>query len=221
MSPRPVSVGNLVATARETMQRSGLGPPIRTAVSVLHTPLWRRRGSPPPAPPHLKRHIVSGYVERSGLRTFVETGTYRGDTIAKIRPLVTRTVSIELDPTLYRYAKRRFRRHSSVELLEGDSAHVLPSVVASLAEPAVFWLDGHYSGGPTADPGASPILAELAVILSSDLPHVVLVDDARLFDGTDGYPTLDTITSSVDASGSGRTCHVEDDIVRIQPSMTR
>jgi hypothetical protein len=42
----------------------------------------------------------------------------------------------------------------------------------------------------------------------------VLIDDARLFDGTDGYPTLDTITEAIAARGS-LTCDVENDIVRI------
>jgi hypothetical protein len=50
----------------------------------------------------------------------------------------------------------------------------------------LFWLDGHFCGGVSAhgDKG-TPILEELNLILSHRVKeHVILIDDARLFNGT-------------------------------------
>jgi hypothetical protein len=106
-----------------------------------------------------------------------------------------------------------------VELLHGDSAELLPGVVEGLTEPALFWLDGHFSDGATAlGSSTTPIMAELGPILDSALPHAVLVDDARLFDGTDGYPELADVRSLVTERRPDLSWSVEDDIVRIEPT---
>jgi hypothetical protein len=67
-------------------------------------------------------------------------------------------------------------------------------------EPALFWLDGHYSGGETAR-GAqgSPIIAELETVFSRKLDDVVLIDDIRCFTGFDGYPSLADLKALVAA----------------------
>ena len=83
-----------------------------------------------------------------------------------------------------------------------------------MSEPALFWLDGHYSGGATANSGKSPIMDEVATILESDLEHVLLIDDIRLFDGTDGYPTLSELRELVMSSRPSWTFEVADDIAR-------
>jgi len=185
-------------------------------VSVASVPFWRRRHSPPPAPPHVKRGIVADYVNRVRPSIFVETGTYRGDTLARVRPLVNRAISIELDPTLAKAAQRRFKRWPNVEIRIGDSALVLAEVVAGLTQPSLFWLDGHYSGGVTANSGESPVMKELSSILLSSGEHTVLIDDARLFDGTDGYPTIGEITAMISSHDSRLTCSVVDDIIRVE-----
>ena len=157
-------------------------------------------------------------MKRFGPTTFVETGTYRGDTIAAVRTYVTRSVSIELDETLCALARHRFRRHPDVEILWGDSGTLLAAVVEGLTEPAAFWLDGHYSGGVTADSGGdAPILSELEAVLTSPVAHLVLVDDARLFDGTNGYPTLDIVSSLVAAHRPQTPATIENDIVVCHP----
>ena len=202
----------------ERVQRSRLGAPIRAVVSRAKMPGWVKAGRPAPAPPHVKQAVVAEAVRRYRPEIFVETGTYRGDTLAKVAPLVGRAVSIELDPTLAQLARRRFRRMSHVEVREGDSAAVLPQVVAGLTSRALFWLDGHFSGGPTADSGTSPILAEIDTILSTAGDHVVLVDDIRLFDGTDGYPTIDQLRERVERLRPDLEFEVADDIARIHGS---
>ena len=55
----------------------------------------------------------------------------------------------------------------------------------------LFWLDGHYSGEGTGGcDEVCPIIAELRLIAQSKRKdHCILIDDARLFIGEDGYPT--------------------------------
>lgn len=214
-----MSSANEVVSSRpslaEHVQRSRLGPPIRALVSRARTLQWIRNGRPAPAPPHRKQAFVVDQVRRHRPAVFVETGTYRGDTLAKVAPLVGRAVSIELDATLAELARHRLRSKPNVEILTGDSAETLPAVVASLSAPALFWLDGHFSGGATADSGLSPILAEIGTVLSAPIEHVILIDDLRLFDGTDGYPTLDQLRDAVDQHRPGWSFEASDDIAQV------
>lgn len=177
-------------------------------------PLWTVRGRSDPALPHLKQAIVAEAVRRHRASRFVETGTYRGDTLASVAPLVDRAVSIELDPTLAALARERFRTRRNVEILTGDSSSELPRIVATLGGPGLFWLDGHFSGGATADSGSCPVLAELGAILDSPYDHFILIDDIRLFDGTDGYPELGELRAVLAARRPDWAFVVEDDIAR-------
>ena len=99
----------------------------------------------------------------------METGTYYGDMIAAMMPQFDAIYSIELSDELYDRARRRFRGSDKVTLIHGDSAVELAAIVRGLDRPALFWLDGHYSGGETAK-GATetPVLAELEQILGAD-----------------------------------------------------
>ena len=203
-------------SATERLMRSRLGPPIRVVHSVAMLPMWIARGRRPPLPPRRKSRLVATMVRECGLQTFIETGTYRGDTLARIAPIVETAISIELDDSLYEAARRRFGRNERVDVRHGDSAVVLPSVIASLESPAVFWLDGHYSGGVTALGNAvTPIEHELRSILKQPLPHLILIDDARLF-GRDGYLPLSAIELLVQDIRPRASWHEADDIVRIQ-----
>ncbi len=116
-----------------------------------------------------------------GIDRFIETGTYRGDTAAWAAQRFAQVTTIELSPTYHARAVERFRTTPNVTPLLGDSASVLRRVVSSLEKPAVFWLDAHWMGGDSASGNECPILDELAAIDTSVVPHVILVDDARLF----------------------------------------
>jgi len=76
---------------------------------------------------------------------FVETGTYLGEMINAQEGNFDRLLTVELDPELYRKAVRRFRRLAQVSVFQGDSSVELPKMVAAVNEPAIFWLDAHYS----------------------------------------------------------------------------
>jgi len=138
-----------------------------------------------------KKQVVSSYG--SGVRVLIETGTYYGEMVEAQMDNFDRIISIELSERLYKKAVDKFRGVKNVVILNGDSGKLLPSIVKTLHEPVIFWLDGHYSGGVTAKGSKeTPIREELACILNHHIKHVILIDDARCF-GKGDYPTLEEI----------------------------
>lgn len=137
--------------------------------------------------------VLSAYLRCFDLHQFIETGTHLGDTLAYIaHDKSVMCTSIELADSYYQAAMQRFASYANVTLLQGDSGTVLLEFVRTLHAPALFWLDGHYSGGITARGELdTPVSVELQAILDSPIKnHVILIDDARCFDGTTSYPHL-------------------------------
>ena len=160
---------------------------------------WRREGSPIPPPHAVKQAVLRDYARRYRLSILIETGTYYGDMVEAMTYAFRNIYSIELSEDLFRRARDRFRGRAHIELICGDSASVLPSLLRRLTKPALFWLDGHYSGGVTAR-GAqdTPILAEVDQILAaSETGHVMVIDDARCFGADPAYPTLESLRDFV------------------------
>lgn len=185
----------------------------------LEVARWDAAGRPAPPPHVVKQRVLRQYARDHGLRVLVETGTYLGDMVHAMKPHFDRVYSIELSDELHEQARRRFAGDDHVTLLRGDSGVVIRQIVAQLRQPALFWLDGHYSGGNTAS-GArgTPVLEELGHILDApDLGHVVVIDDARLFGTDPAYPTILALEAFVLAR---RRCivTVADDSIRVVPA---
>jgi hypothetical protein len=198
--------------AKKIFRRS----PVNRLVELREYVQWKRRGRVGPPPAFHKRNILRSYGARFGTRTFVETGTYLGGTVKAMRGSFDRLISIELDKTLAREAQERFRGDDSIQILEGDSATLLPSVLRTLDAPTLFWLDGHYSAGITARGSLdTPLRQELDAVLTHPVPgHVVLIDDADAF-GTGDYPSMEELRTIVNARRPEWTITMEDNIVRL------
>ena len=126
--------------------------------------------------------LVDRVRERFRIRTFVETGSYLGDTAARAAAGFERVHSVEALRTNYESAVARHGRLANLTLVHGDSVAFLRDLVPKLEEDALFWLDAHWMGG--ASHGAQsqcPLLAELAEVNRSPHAHFILIDDARLF----------------------------------------
>lgn len=163
-----------------------------------------------------KRQYLANVARLTGVRTFVETGTYLGKTTALLAETCERVITIEVDDALHARAAELFGDRPSIEVLHGDSGVLLPSVLERLHEPALFWLDGHYSLGITSM-GASiaPIELELCAVLAHTVQeHVIVIDDARLFRGRGGYPQLKRIAQMVAPTPYEMAVH--SDLIRIQ-----
>lgn len=180
---------------------------------------WEKKGKPVPPPDVIKRRTIASYAKKFSLKILVETGTYYGDTIEAMKHLFERLYSIELSKELYEQATRRFQRDKHIELIYGDSGIELGNVLKRLQQPALFWLDGHYSGGITGKGGKNtPIYAELEYILNcQEKKHVMLIDDARCFGTLPDYPSIEELTHFIQTKRPDLNIDVEDDIIRVTP----
>jgi predicted O-methyltransferase YrrM len=131
--------------------------------------------------------------------TLIETGTYLGDMVFANLSNFSRIFSIELDKKLFERAQKRFVKIKKVKIFHGDSSEILKRLSKKIDKKILFWLDAHYSGGITAKGNEStPIEKELEVILNSwKKGSVIIIDDARLFNGTGGYPKAEKIIKLV------------------------
>lgn len=184
--------------------------------------MWENSARPVPAPHIVKQRIILAYHSAFGTETMVETGTYQGDMVYAMKDSFKNIYSIELSEQLYDRAKLRFRDFRHVQILHGDSGEVLPQILSSINTRCLFWLDGHYSAGFTAKASIeTPIMKELATILAHRVKgHVILIDDARCFDGTHDYPTLAELRKLVEVSMPGCSFWVSNDVIRIHPDRT-
>jgi hypothetical protein len=177
---------------------------------------WKLRGEPARSPHLLKQHTVRRYARERHLRILVETGTYFGEMVDAMKACVDRIYSIEYDPALAERARRKFARWKHVEILQGDSAVLIPAVLERIAEAALFWLDAGYYGWADIQGDTSRLQTELDAILGHRIGgHVVLLDDARGLDGRRGAPTVEELKRRIESQFPGRTVSVTHDILRI------
>jgi len=177
---------------------------------------WSRRRFAAPSPAHVKQTCLI----RNGIPNaiWIETGTYTGSTTRILSKHSKMVYSIEPAPSLYASAKRNFRHFKNVEIINGTSEEVFPTLLPRIQGDVNFWLDGHYSSGATfKGPKSTPIDDELKSI-SENLPHfkkvAVLVDDIRCFNPKipeySDYPSVDLL---VDWARANRLhWHIEHDI---------
>lgn len=160
---------------------------------------WRQRAYASPSPKRVKDAVLL----RQGVANaiWVETGTFLGETTALLARHATHVYSLEPAQKLYERAAKKFGSNPRVTIIGQPSEQVFPELLPKLTGPVNFWLDGHYSAGPTFK-GAidTPIREELAAIaanLKKLSPVVVLVDDIRAFNpsvpGSESYPALDEL----------------------------
>ena len=180
---------------------------------------WEKNGKPLPPPHIVKQMAIEEYRKKFHTEILVETGTYLGDMVEAQRDHFKKIYSIELSEKLFNKAQKRFKDHSHVKILHGDSGTVLNKLMNEVDKPALFWLDGHYSGGITAKGEKEcPVPEELSTILKSSFPHLILIDDARLFNGNNDYPTIEQILEIIKSNNRQYVVEIKDDIIRLTPS---
>ncbi len=117
-------------------------------------------------------------------KLFVETGAFRGDSLALASRFIPNCRSVEMSPELFGQLRARFQGQSNIQVRLGDSPSFLREHQGEFAgQAALFWLDAHWceaehTSGQSAQ---SPLLAELAALHSLHPDSVLLIDDARLY----------------------------------------
>lgn len=176
---------------------------------------WKLRGEPVRSPHLLKQRTVREYAERFHLRILVETGTYYGEMVAAMKRRFDQIYSVEYDHQLAQRAIRKFSGHSHIRILEGDSQQVVPELLKTISEPALFWLDAGYYGWAGLQGNQQRLTSELEAILRHPIKHVILMDDARGLNGQNGAPTVDQLRQQIESEFPGRKVEVKHDILRI------
>lgn len=180
---------------------------------------WIANGSVGAAPAPLKWATMKEYVQRYKATWFVETGTFMGDTIFNMKDTFSRLDTIELDEKLAARARQRFENQHNIHVWQGDSGQEIHKILNIMPKNtvALFWLDGHFSGGVTAKADLNtPISAELDDIFKHSKNHIILIDDARLFiSQEEDYPSLEELKKQVYLYNPNAIVEVKYDIIRI------
>ena len=136
--------------------------------------------------------------------TWIETGTYLGETTATLSKSAQQVLSLEPAENLYNFTKRRLRKKRNIKIINGTSEELFQSTIDGIHDPVCFWLDGHASGDITYCGNATtPIVHELEAIAKSRPKWneiSVLVDDVRGFnqefsDNGGGYPSINFLVN--------------------------
>ena len=175
-------------------------------------PMAYLRGRPLPPPHVVKQLAILRYQRSRRFRTFVETGTFTGEMVEAMRPVLPAN---RLDRDVARNPSmppiRRFAGDPGVELSAwrqrrraAACARAAPRTGACSGSTGISW-----EAGPARGEEDSPVRAELAALLSHPVRrHVVLIDDARLFSGADGYPTIAELVAWIERERPGRDVQV-------------
>lgn len=114
---------------------------------------------------------------------FIETGTFLGETTQMASSIFKKVYTIEVDTNLYNNAMFHLPNFG-IEVINGDSLNIFPTLIPTISDNIIFWLDGHYSGyGTGYGKYDFPALQECELIdkhLQSK-EAFIMIDDVRLF----------------------------------------
>jgi hypothetical protein len=163
---------------------------------------------------------------RYDLRVFIETGTYCGDTAAWAACHFDSVTTIEYSREIHQEAVGRHGKIQNINFILGDSRAVLKTIVPKLSNPAVFWLDSHWSGGQTY--GANdecPLLEEIRTLHMQKCTHFLFIDDARLFTSppprphrVDEWPSIDEVIEAVKSCNDDYYIVLIEDVIVAAPN---
>ena len=179
----------------------------------------------------LDTRLVERLRQALPLEVLVETGTFKGDTVAAVLPYVERVISIEQSEALWRECVARFAGDARVQVLLGDSATELARLMQSPAPRAtLFWLDAHWcvADKTSGEHSQCPLLREIEAIGRLDAQSLVLIDDARLFlappaephDVTQ-WPSFEAIVRALRRLSDTHEIMVVNDVIAFYPPAAR
>jgi hypothetical protein len=132
----------------------------------------------------LDPQLVRFFKRNMPLGVLVETGTFRGDTLAALLEEFDALYSIELSSDLFHQAQERFLKEKKIHLFHGNSSLVLAENRSCWDNRStLYWLDAHWceSSEAAGAEAQCPLLDELMSIGTLPDDSLILIDDARLF----------------------------------------
>jgi hypothetical protein len=162
-----------------------------------------------------------------GLRQFVETGTFTGQSLPWAARNFDRVRTVEVNADYHAQAKQNVGPLPNVSFHLGDSAQEISHICSELRGPALFWLDAHAGAGFFSAEDDCPLIAELEAVVALPHPHCILIDDARAFIAPPPppfdyrkWPALDEIMAVV-LSRPGYRVAVITDVLVVVPAALR
>lgn len=129
----------------------------------------------------IPKKLVKKIQITCGINTFIETGTFMGDSAVWASGIFESVYTIEAAERYFSKAKQRLSNFKNVNVLYGKSSDLLPECVSSSTPKRLFWLDAHYMGGTSfGEDFECPLIEEIQSI-PVDSDSWILIDDARYF----------------------------------------
>lgn len=130
----------------------------------------------------IPKNFVLTLKDKCNIKTFIETGTYSGDTSSWAADHFEKVITIEASEKYYNESLDRFKKESknNIDLYKGISYEILEKIGYKYFhdDSLIFWLDSHWSSGETfGDTIGHPLLKELEVILNSTCENFFFIDD--------------------------------------------
>lgn len=164
-----------------------------------------------------RRAVIRDYAYRNGwVRNFVETGTNDAQTVIAVDDLFDHLYTIEIGRHIFEANKKLLSGYPKITALRGDSAKLLPGLLEKINAPCLFWLDGHFCGDARGDKD-TPVMEELETIFKTNMKHIILIDDARLYGRDPEYPTLEWVRDIATSQDIEYDFSYANDIMRIVP----
>lgn len=171
--------------------------------------------------------LVAFLARHLPLEIFVETGTFEGDSIDRVKPYFRRFYSVELSEHYAGLAQKRFAEDPNITIACGHAPDFLKGLAPALKSKSVlFWLDSHWcdaaaTGGATSQ---CSLPAELHAIEPLGEDSVILIDDARLFLCPPGvphdytqWPDFTAIVQALHEKGGFHDLMVFNDVIMLFP----
>ena len=165
------------------------------------------------------------------LEVFVETGTFEGESIRRVRPQFDEIHSVESSTEYYTQAVSQFRDDPKIFLYAGHSPEVLRKLAPSLLKKSVlYWLDAHWcvADQTAGESSQCPLLDELGAISRLNEQSVILIDDARLFlcppprpHEVSQWPSFDSILKCLRGLSPAHEVMVLNDVLVCYPAGVR
>ena len=175
----------------------------------------------------LDLRLVAALQSKLPLSVFIETGTFKGDTVANLESCFDKVFSIELSESLWLDAVKRFEPYPKVQILQGNSRDKLRELRSELKNAGVlYWLDAHWcvATDTAGEFSQCPLLGELQAINKLNSNSVVLIDDARLFlapplapHEISQWPSLHQIVARLLSLSSEHELMVVNDVIAFYP----